>query len=241
MYFRQILHEEKFCLSYLIGCPTKGFCAVVDPQGDPWLYIDKANHNGMSITHIIETHVHADHISSAQELHAQTRAPIYLGPMSEVNYDHETLTDGQILDVGNRRIRVIHTPGHTPEHICLLGDDWFLLTGDTLFVGDVGRVDLASEALSLEDLYDRARLLFQSLQKLLSLQDWIEVYPAHYAGSVCGRGMDGKTSSTIGRERRANSSLQMAEDDFIRSQVENLPPLPVDFHRIKGLNYGYRL
>lgn len=217
MYFRQILHEERSCLSYLVGCPTKGVCAVVDPQGDPQFYIEKAVQNGMSITHIIETHIHADHISGAKDLYAQTGAPIYLGPGCKVNYDYVPLTDGQVLEVGNRRIRVIHTPGHTPEHVCLLGDDWFLLTGDTLFVGDVGRVDLASETLLPEDLRNRARQLYQSLQKLLTLPDWTEIYPAHYAGSVCGRGIDGKMISTLGRERRENPSLKLAEKDFIQS------------------------
>ena len=146
-----------------------------------------------------------------------------------------------MLEVGNRRIRVIHTPGHTPEHVCLLGDDWYLLTGDTLFVGDVGRVDLASETLSSEGLRNRASQLYRSLQKLLSLPDWIEVYPAHYAGSVCGRGMDGKTISTIGRERLENRSLKLPEEDFIRSQAENIPPLPVDFQMIKSVNLGRAL
>jgi glyoxylase-like metal-dependent hydrolase (beta-lactamase superfamily II) len=241
MFFRQFLHEERACLSYMIGCPTKGLCAVVDPQGEAERYIHQASQHGMTISHILETHIHADHISGAQELHVLTGAPIYLGPGNEVNYETRQLNDGQVLEMGNRRIRVLHTPGHTLEHVCLLGDDWYLLTGDTLFIGDVGRVDLASESLSPADLRHRAGQLYQSLQKLLSLPDWIEVYPAHYAGSVCGRGMDGKTISTIGRERRENSSVKMAEADFIRYQMEDLPPLPADFERIKSVNLGRKV
>jgi glyoxylase-like metal-dependent hydrolase (beta-lactamase superfamily II) len=238
MFFRQLLHEERACLSYFIGCPTKGVCAVVDPQGPPDRYIREASQHGMIISHILETHVHADHLSGSQQLQAKTGAPIYMGPGNEVNYEHVPLSDGQVLEVGNRRIRVIHTPGHTQEHVCLLGDDWYLLTGDSLFVGDVGRVDLASETFSPEDLRNCTYQLYQSLQKLLSLPDWIEIYPAHYAGSVCGRGMDGKTISTLGRERRENPALKMAEADFIRSQVEHLPPLPADFQAIKRENLG---
>lgn len=240
MFFRQFLHEERACLSYLIGCQTKGVCAVVDPQGAPERYIREASQHGMAISHILETHIHADHLSGAQELQARAGAPIYLGPGSEVKYETIPLTDGQVLAVGNRRIRVFHTPGHTPEHVCFLGDDWYLLTGDTLFVGDVGRVDLASESLAAEDLRERAGRLYRSLQRLLSLPDWTEVYPAHYAGSVCGRGMDGKTITTIGRERRENPALKMPEEAFLRFQAENLPPLPEDFQAIKSANLGRR-
>jgi hydroxyacylglutathione hydrolase len=241
MFFRQFLHEERACLSYLIGCPTKGLCAAVDPQGDPERYIQEAGQHGMTLSHIFETHIHADHLSGSRALQARTSAPIYLGPGAEAEYDHVPLLDGQVIEVGNRRIHVIHTPGHTSEHVCLLGDDWYLLTGDTLFVGDVGRVDLASENLTPEDLQNRAGQLYQSLQKLLALPDWTEVYPAHYAGSVCGRGMDGKTISTLGRERRDNPSLKQAQAEFVRSQVDNLPPLPADFEAIKQANLGHAL
>lgn len=238
MFFRQIFHEERACISYLVGCPNKGQCAVIDPQGNPEAYQRMVEAHGMRITHIVETHIHADHLSGAQELQALTGALIYQGPGSAVAYEVIPLSDGQVLPVGNRRLRVIHTPGHTPEHICLLGDDWYLLTGDTLFVGDVGRVDLASEMLSTEALHKRANLLYHSLQRLLQLPDWVEVYPAHYAGSVCGRGMDGKTISTIGRERRENAALRLAEAEFLQFQTENQPPLPADFERIKHANLG---
>jgi hydroxyacylglutathione hydrolase len=241
MFFRQMLHEQRACISYMIGCPSKGVMAVVDPQGNPEIYQKTAEHHGMRITHVIETHIHADHLSGAKEMQALTGAPIYHGPGSTVYYGVIPLAEGQILMVGNRHLRVIHTPGHTPEHISLLGDDWYLLTGDTLFVGDVGRVDLASETLSTEALRDRAGQLYQSLQRLLQLPDWVEIYPGHYAGSVCGRGIDGKTISTIGRERRENPALRRTKEDFMQFQLENLPPLPVDFHTIKNANLGHQV
>jgi glyoxylase-like metal-dependent hydrolase (beta-lactamase superfamily II) len=143
-----------------------------------------------------------------------------------------------VLEVGNRRLRALHAPGHTTEHICLLVDEWFVLTGDTLFVGDVGRVDLALDTLPADALRARARQLHQSLQRLLALPDWTEVYPGHYAGSVCGRGMDGKPISTIGRERRANRALGLSDEAFVAFLTENVPPVPADFQVIKRRNVG---
>ncbi|MFQ5794989.1 MAG: MBL fold metallo-hydrolase [Candidatus Bipolaricaulia bacterium] len=239
MYFRQILHEEKACISYLVGCPTFGPCAVVDPQGDPETYIDQVKKNELEISVIIETHVHADHLSCARELAALTGVPLYLGPGADVRYEHVPLADGQVLEVGNRLIQAIHTPGHTPEHICLLVDDWFVLTGDTLFVGDVGRVDLALNDVSADEIRARAVQLYHGLNRLLELSDWTEIYPGHYEGSVCGRGIDGKTISTIGYERRSNPALQLSADAFADFQIEGLPPLPADFHIIKRRNLGY--
>jgi glyoxylase-like metal-dependent hydrolase (beta-lactamase superfamily II) len=239
MYFRQILHDEKACASYLVGCPTLGLCAVIDPQGDPQAYIEQVENNGMVVSHVIETHLHADHLSCAHELATLANAPLYLGPGADVNYTYTPLADGQVLEIGNRRLKVIHTPGHTPEHVCLLGDDWYLLTGDTLFVGDVGRVDLALNDIPMDTIRQRAGQLHQSLSKLLGLPDYVEVYPGHYAGSVCGRGMDGKTISTIGRERRANPALQLSIEEFGRFQTEKMPALPADFHAIKRRNLGH--
>lgn len=238
MYFRQILHPERACASYLVGCPTRGVCAVVDPQGDPQAYVSPVQQNGMVVESIIETHTHADHVSCARELAALTRAPLYVGPGADVRFPHLTLADGQVLKVGNRRIRVLHTPGHTTEHICLHVDEWFVLTGDTLFVGDVGRVDLALDSPPAGELRRRALDLHQSLQRLLALPECTEVYPGHYAGSVCGRGMDGKPISTIGRERRANPALQLSEEGFVTFQTQNVPPLPADFQAIKRRNVG---
>ncbi len=238
MFFRQILHEEKACLSYLVGCTTYGPCAVIDPQGDPRNYVKLAGGHGLRITHVIETHVHADHLSCASQLAALAGAPLYLGSETTVGFDHTPLDEGQALMVGNRRIQTIHTPGHTPEHICLLVDDWFVLTGDTLFVGDVGRVDLALDGVSADVVQARAGQLHNSLQRLLALSDWIEVYPGHYAGSVCGRGMDGKPVSTIGYERRFNPALQLSAEEFVKFQMEDLPSLPEGFREIKRANLG---
>jgi len=238
LYFRQILHAEKACASYLVGCPTRGVCAVVDPQGDPQVYVSQSRQHGMAVGSVIETHMHADHLSCARELAALTEAPLYVGPEADVGFAHLTLADGQVLKVGNRRIRALHTAGHTREHLCLLVDEWFALTGDTLFVGDVGRVDLALDAPSAAEVRDRALQLHGSLQRLLALPDWTEIYPGHYAGSVCGRGMDGKPISTIGRERRANPALQLSEEAFVALQTQNLPPLPADFQSIKRHNLG---
>jgi len=210
----------------------------VDPQGDPRAYVAQAEANGMTIGSVIETHVHADHLSCAREVSALTGAPLYLGPGADVRFVHLTLTDGQVLEIGNRRIRTLHTPGHTAEHVCLLVDEWFVLTGDTLFVGDVGRVDLALDNVPGEAIRARAVELCQSLRRLMELPDWTEVYPGHYAGSVCGRGMDGKPITTIGRERRHNRVLQLSDEAFIAYQTGNLPPPPPDFHAIKHRNLG---
>lgn len=236
MYFRQVLHEERSCASYVVGCPSLGLCAVIDPQGDPQRYIGEVEDNAMEISHVIETHVHADHESGARSLAAAVNAPLYLGSGAEVGFGFTPLNDGDVLEVGNRRARVIHTPGHTPEHVSLLFDDWFVLTGDTLFVGDAGRVDLALAEVEDHELMSRAKDLHESLRRLLSLRDDVEVYPGHYAGSTCGRGMDGKTISTIGHERRSNPALQLDQDGFVRYQLANTPPLPHDFHNIKRSN-----
>jgi hydroxyacylglutathione hydrolase len=236
MYFRQVLHEDRSCTSYVVGCPSVGLCAVIDPQGDPQRYIDAVEDNAMVISHVIDTHVHADHVSGARALAAAANAPLYLGSGAEVGFEFTALHDGDVLEIGNRRGRVIHTPGHTLEHVSMFFDDWYVLTGDTLFVGDVGRVDLALTDIDEAEVRSRATELYGSLQSLLSLRDDVEVYPGHYAGSTCGRGMDGKTISTIGRERRTNPALQLDPDQFLAYQLANTPPLPQDFSNIKSAN-----
>ncbi len=236
MYFRQVLHDDRSCASYIVGCPSLGLCAVIDPQGDPQRYIDEVEENAMVISHVIDTHVHADHESGARKLAATANAPLYLGAGAEVDFDFTPLNDGDVLEVGNRSARVIHTPGHTPEHVSLFFDDWYVLTGDTLFVGDVGRVDLSLIEIEDAELRSRAKELYESLHTLLCLRDDVEVYPGHYAGSTCGRGMDGKTISTIGRERRTNPALQLDQERFIDYQLSNTPPLPDDFDEIKRAN-----
>ena len=240
MIFRQFLHEQRSCASYLIGCPNKGVAAVVDPQGDVSGYVAVAERHGLRITNVLDSHIHADHPSAARELAEGTGAILWLGEGADVGFRFEPLIDGDVVEVGNRHLRIIHTPGHTPEHVCLLVDDWFVLTGDTLFVGDVGRVDLALTDIDESEVRSRAKELYESLQTLLSLRDDIEVYPGHYAGSTCGRGMDGKTISTIGRERRTNPALQFDPDAFLEYQLASTPPLPEDFLRIKTANRSGR-
>ncbi|MDQ3751833.1 MAG: MBL fold metallo-hydrolase [Actinomycetota bacterium] len=236
MFFRQLLHEDRSCASYLLGCPTLGLCAAIDPQGDPHRYIDAAEDNAMVISHVIDTHVHADHLSGARALAEAATAPLYLDATAEVGFEFSPLRDGDVLEIGNRRVRIISTPGHTPDHVCLLVDDWFVMTGDTLFVGDVGRVDLALTDITEVEIRSRAKELYESLQTLLSLRDDVEVYPGHYAGSTCGRGMDGKTISTIGRERRTNPALQLDPEQFLDYQLAHTPPAPQDFLKIKSAN-----
>lgn len=236
MYFRQILHEDRSCASYIVGCPSLGLCAVIDPQGDPGRYVDEVEDNAMVISHVIDTHIHADHESSARTLAAAADATLHLGSGANVDFEFTPLNDGDVLEIGNRRCRVIHTPGHTPEHVSLVFDDWYVLTGDTLFVGDVGRVDLALSEIDEAEVRLRAKELYESLQTLLSLRDDVEVYPGHYAGSTCGRGMDGKTISTIGRERRTNPALQLDPDRFLDYQLADTPPVPQDFLKIKAAN-----
>lgn len=234
--FRQFLHEQRSCASYLIGCPSKGVAAIVDPQADPSEYIAVAEQHGLRITDAMDTHIHADHPSGARELADRAGATLRLGAGAKVGFDFEPLSENDVIEIGNRRMRVIHTPGHTPEHVSLLVDDWFVLTGDTLFVGDVGRVDLALEDIDDDELRDRAQQLHASLQKLSQLTPETEVYPGHYAGSTCGRGMDGKPISTIGRELRTNRVLSLAVEEFIDYQLSSSPPLPADFERIKRAN-----
>jgi glyoxylase-like metal-dependent hydrolase (beta-lactamase superfamily II) len=236
--FRQFLDERRSCTSYLIGCPSRGVTAIVDPQGDPSQYEAEARRHGLCISDVIDTHVHADHLSSARELAEQTGATLRLGEGAKLGFDYSPLSDGEVVEVGNRRVQVIHTPGHTAEHVCLLVDDWFVLTGDTLFVGDVGRVDLSLQMVEEDELRARASRLHGSLLKLLELPAEIEVYPGHYAGSTCGRGMDGKTISTIGRERRTNRALHLTLDDFVGFQLSSVPPMPEDFEAIKRVNLG---
>ncbi len=197
----------------------------------------------MRITHIIETHIQADHLSGCRELSAKTGAPIYLHEAANVHFDFHPIRDRDELDLGNVQVRVLHTPGHSPDSICLLvtdktrgGEPWLLLTGDTLFVGDAGRPDLHGP----EESRRLAEQLYDSLfTKLLVLDDALAIYPTHFAGSVCGRAMSGNPSSTLGFERRFNSALQpRSKEEFIRFMLENLPPQPPEFATIRRRNQG---
>lgn len=240
MIFHQLHNEESGCLSYLIGCGQSGQAVIVDPGRDRVDdYIRLARRRGLRITHILETHTHADHISGNRDLAALTRARILLHRASPAVFDHERLADGDALDLGGVRLQVLHTPGHTPDSVCLLVTDrsrssepWFVLTGDTLFVGDVGRPDLGGARAAAE--------LWESLRgTLLRLPDTVEVYPGHGAGSLCGRAMSAKTASTIGFERRFNPALQArSREEFVEWVMAGLPPKPPSFQTIVGKNLG---
>jgi len=244
MIFRQILHPATGCASYILGCTGKRALAVVDPHVDHVAdYLAVAQAADSPILAIVETHVQADHLSGAPELAARVGAPIYLHEAADVAFVHETLRDGDEMILGNDYIRVVHTPGHSPDSITLLvadrvrGEDpWFALTGDTLFVGDAGRPDL-DDGEGGPNAPTAAAALYDSLQRLLTLPDDLEIYPAHFAGSACGRAMSGKPSSTIGFERRFNPALRpRARDEFIAFMLEGLPPPPAEHTRIRAAN-----
>jgi len=234
MIFQQLVNDEAGCLSYLIGCGRAGVALIVDPGRDRvGDYVAVARRKGLTITHVVDTHVHADHVSGNQALAAQTGATVYIHAAAEAKYRHLPVEDGNELRVGTVSLRVLHTPGHTPDSIALLVTDdsrgpepWFVLTGDTLFVGDVGRPDFGGERAAAE--------LYRSLTgRLLVLEDSVEVYPAHGAGSMCGRAMSSKTGSTIGFERRFNPALRARdEEEFVRSLLADLLPTPPNFKAI---------
>jgi hydroxyacylglutathione hydrolase len=238
MIFQQILNEEAGCLSYLIGCGQAGQALVVDPARDRVdEYVSLARRKGLTITHIVETHIHADHVSGNQALAEKTGARILLHPAADAAFPTTPIADAEDIHLGSVALRVLHTPGHTPESVSLLvtdrarGDEpWFVLTGDTLFVGDVGRPDFGGERA--------AATLYQSLtRRLLTLPDSVEVYPAHGAGSSCGRAMSSKTASTVGFERRFNVALRAGtEEAFVRALMTGIPPKPPNFDRIIARN-----
>src|SRR2546426_4365113 len=240
MIFQQILNEESGCLSYLIGCSEAGRALVVDPGRDRVPeYLRLAAKKGLTISHILETHTHADHISGNRDLAEAVRAPILVHRAAGVAFGHEDLSDGDEIRIGTVRFKVAHTPGHTPDSICLLVTDlsrgeapWFVLTGDLLFVGSVGRPDLGG-ARAAEDAWE-------SLQRvLLPLEDSVEVYPAHGAGSACGRAMSSKSGSTIGFERRFNPAFRYDDKRaFVDFIMAGIPPKPAAFEKIVAKNKG---
>jgi hydroxyacylglutathione hydrolase len=213
---------------------------VCDPieQIEPYLRVSEET--GMKIRYVIDTHVHADHVSGGRRLAEATGADYVLHAGARARFKFRGVEDNEELDLGNVRIRVLHTPGHTPEHIALVVTDktrglepWFLLSGHTLMVGDLGRTELASSA------EEGARSLFRSVQKLKNLPDYLEVLPGAFSGSVCGRSLSGKPSSTIGFERRFNRALGIGEEEeFVRHMLENIPTPPADAAKIRAINLG---
>ena len=240
MIFQQLINEDSGCLSYLIGCGDAGQAVVVDPGRDRVNeYLRFARKKGLRIAHILETHTHADHISGNRDLAAATEAPIHVHQSAGVAFDHEDLRDGSTLRVGNVELRVAHTPGHTPDSISVFVIDhsrgpepWFVLTGDLLFVGSVGRPDLGGDTAAGD--------IFESLRRvLLPLDDLVEVYPAHGAGSSCGKAMSAKAGSTIGFERRFNPAFRYDDKRaFVEFIMAGIPPKPAAFDRIVAKNKG---
>jgi hydroxyacylglutathione hydrolase len=239
MIFRPFLRFDTGCAAYVLGCGGLGRCAVVDPRADDVdAYIAFAAEKKMAITHVIDTHVHADHESGGPALAARTGARYCLHESAEVRHPFSPLCDGDEIELGNTRLRVMHTPGHTPESVCLVGVDlrrgpepWFVLTGDTLFSGAVGRPDLPGDAAA------NAARLHESLGRLLALPDDLEVWPAHFGGSACGAGISGKPCSTIGFERRWSPALGLDREAFVAAAVE-VPAKPAEMERLMRANRG---
>ena len=240
MIFRPFYYDDLGCASYLLGCGTLGVCAVVDPRADDVdSYVAFAEAKKMRIAQVIDTHVHADHRSGGVALAQRADAAYRLHESADVKVPFMPLRAGEEIALGNTHIRVLHTPGHSPDSVSLLvtdlkrGDDpWFVLTGDTLFVGAVGRPDLPGRAR------ENASQLYTSIHdKLLTLPDDVEVFPGHFSGSLCGAGLSGKPSSTIAFERRWNLMLSMPRDAFVAA-LADVPAKPADMQQILSANRG---
>ena len=240
MFFRQ-LATSNASLSYFFGCGGKGKAVAVDVvAGDEHWFVRQSEEAKVRIEYVIDTHLHADHYSGGRTLAQLVGAPYCLHESATglVRFAFEPLRDGQVLDVGNVKATVLHTPGHTPDSVCLLvsdmrrgADPWFVVTGDTLFVGATGRPDLLGRETEM------AAQLYDSIQaKLMTLPDAVEIYPGHQAGSVCGAGLSGKPSSTIGFERRWNLGLSLDKAGFVDMLTRDSPPRPADMERIVAAN-----
>jgi len=240
MFFKQFYLGCLAQASYMIG--SGGIAAVVDPRRDIGSYLEEAERENLRIRHVIETHLHADFVSGHRELAARTGAKIWFGAKAGAKFEHVPVRDGDEISFGDVTLRFLETPGHTPESVSVLVFDrargtepQAVLTGDTLFIGDVGRPDLLGAKMSAEEL---AGMLYDSLhEKLLKLPDTVAVYPAHGAGSLCGRNISSETSSSIGQQRRFNYALQpMPREDFVRMMTTDLPEAPAYFSRDVRLN-----
>ncbi|MFA6141071.1 MAG: MBL fold metallo-hydrolase [Hyphomicrobium sp.] len=240
MILRQFLHQNPIGISYLFGCGGQAAAAVVDPVGNVEPYLQGAEVAGMRVRFVVDTHVHADHLSAGRALAEAAGAEYVLSARADVSFPFKVVHDNDVLTLGNVTARVLHTPGHTPEHISLLVSDhtraeepWFVLTGHTLMVGDLGRTELAVSA------EQGARDLFQSVRRLKELPDHIEVLPGAYSGSVCGRRLSGKPWSTIGFEKRHNEALRIDDEAaFVRFMLAEIPPAPENAARLRAANSG---
>jgi hydroxyacylglutathione hydrolase len=240
MILRPYYYYDQGCAAYVFGCGTLGKCAVVDARvDDVEAYASFAASKNMRITHVIDTHIHADHRSGGRELAQRTGASYCLHESGDIAAPFMSLRDGELIELGNTHVRVLHTPGHSPESMCLLvtdlkrgTDPWFVLTGDTLFVGAVGRPDLPGRAR------ENAETLFESVHgKLLTLPDDVEICPGHFSGSLCGAGLSGKPTSTIAFERRWNPILSMSREAFIDAMAD-VPAKPPEMEQILAFNRG---
>jgi hydroxyacylglutathione hydrolase len=238
--FTQFVDDDLGCASYLIGDEDEGIAVVVDPPYAIGPMVAEAERRELRLVGVLETHTHADHVSGHGRLALECDLPVHIHPLAGVKYPSVPLEDGATVDVGNVRLRCLHTPGHRPEHCCFSVADrgrsdepWLLLTGDSLFVGDAARPDLAVGAM------EGAEGLFHSLRRLLELPDGVEVFPGHVAGSLCGRAMSSKASTTIGFERRFNPMLTVADlDAFVAESAAIAAPKPPNLGRIVELNQG---
>jgi hydroxyacylglutathione hydrolase len=234
VYFRQLLNDETACASYLLGCKSHSRFAVIDPHLDLVdEYIELAESQDIPIVAVFETHLQADHVSGLPELVARTGATAYLPEGAGVEFEHQAVADGEVVQLGNTELQAIATPGHAAAHHAYLVTDrtrsdtpWMVLTGDALLIGDAGRPDL--HAHGEQTVEQMAGVLYRSLtERLLALPDHLVLYPAHFSGSVCGRGLSANPVSTIGFERRHNSALQFDnERAFVEALTNDIPPAP---------------
>jgi hydroxyacylglutathione hydrolase len=231
--FRQFVDDDLGCASYLIGDPSSGEAFVVDPAYAIERYLEASSAEGVRIVRVLETHTHADHVSGHGRFALEQHVPVSVHPLAEPGFPFDPLHDGQVLQAGSVPVRVIHTPGHRPEHCAFVVDERLVLTGDSLFVGDAARPDLAIEAR------EGAEGLFQSLQRLTQLPDNFDVYPGHVAGSLCGAAMSPAHSSTIGNEKRTNAALVYGDvQAFINASASVSTPRPPTTARVVALNKG---
>jgi len=243
MILRQFLHSDPVGISYLFGCGGRALGAVVDPVGEIAPYLHAAEDGGMRIRYVVDTHIHADHASAGRRLAEAAGADYVLFAGAEASPPFLGVRDGEVLPLGNVTAEVMHTPGHTPEHICLLVTDrtrseepWFVATGHTLMIGDVGRTELVASAEA------GARDLFRSLKRLKALPDYLDVLPGALAGSVCGRGLSGNPVSTIGFEKRHNQAFRIDDEDtFVARMLEDIPPPPPRAKEFRAANAGAAL